>query len=266
MAVPRLLYKYRAGNIQDLVNLSAAKIWISSPTRFNDPFDCAYDVAISNIDRAQCVALLDRMSNGQLNEAFIAQYDDATLFHQVKEGLKKAVATGLSGFSGVCCFSAAFDDHLSWGHYADCHRGFCLEFDTTVKLDPAEKLAAGTDDLFDKVHEVKYSDTFANLGVDTFTNEDYPHILELMALTKRKCWEHEREWRVLHPNADFAFSYNRASLTGIYFGAMMPMDQIQMICTLLNGTDTKLYRMHLDKARVELVPESFTFTKIDYRK
>ena len=31
---------------------------------------------------------------------------------------------------GVCCFSEKKDDILMWSHYADGHKGFCLEFIT----------------------------------------------------------------------------------------------------------------------------------------
>lgn len=264
--MPRYLYKYRAPTIQDVTNLSAGKIWISSPTRFNDPFDCAYDVAISSMTRTQCVALLDRVSQGKFNEAFLARYNDATLMQQVSNGLKQAVATGMSGFSGVCCFSAVHDDLLSWGHYAESHKGFCLEFDTTVQLDPTEKAATQTDGLFDKVHQVQYFDTFPSLDFETFNNGEYGRVLEIMALTKRKCWEHEQEWRVLHRKADFLFSYERESLAGIYFGAMMPVDTKLMLAALLERTDTKLYQMNLDKSNLKLAPEQITFTGTDFRK
>ena len=71
---------------------------------------------------------------------------------------------------------------------------------------------------------------------------------------------------MLHRKADFLFSYERECLSGVYFGAMMPTDQILMFSSLLERTDTRLYRMHLDKARLELVPEEFTYTGTDFRK
>lgn len=52
-------------------------------------------------------------------------------------------------------------------------------------------------------------------------------------------------------------NFSATTLTGIYFGAKMPEDQMQMIATLLNGTNTKLYRMRIEKGRFALQAESY---------
>jgi hypothetical protein len=54
---------------------------------------------------------------------------------------------------GVACFSAAADNLLLWAHYADGHRGFCLEFDTS-------------DPVFEKIQRVGYTQEWPVTGID----------------------------------------------------------------------------------------------------
>jgi hypothetical protein len=249
---PKRLYKYRSPSIQDITALSNGKLWFSSPDRFNDPFDCAYDVTLPEISRADCIALIERISDGQFGEIALARFSDDELKRQVRSGLEKAAALALKRVGGVCCVSSIATDLLSWSHYAAGHRGFCLEFDTA------------TDPLFQKVMQVRYEDALPTLSVDMYKSGDYSQGLDLL-LTKTKCWEYEKEWRVLHANAELLFGYERSSLTGVYFGAKMAEEQMHMIAVLLGKTDTKLYRMHRSKARFELVCEGLTFQQTDFR-
>lgn len=169
----------------------------------------------------------------------------------VSEGILKVTAQLIKKVGGVCCFSEVYDDRLMWGHYADCHRGFCLEFDTTQ--DPI-RLA----------RQVKYSDEFPRLQIQDLAAGSAESIFDLL-LTKATCWQYENEWRSMHGEPDKAYGYKRRTLTGLYFGAKMPEEQQGMIAKLLSGTTTKLYRMRRSSSQFRLEHESITFTPIDYR-
>lgn len=249
---PKRLYKYRAPTIQDITALVNGKLWFSAPSRFNDPFDCAYDVSIPEITRADCIALLERVSDGKLGQASVAHFPDDILKQHTRRGLEKAAENALKRVGGVCCFSSKPTDLLTWSHYGAGHCGFCLEFDTT------------SDPLFEKVQKVSYSDELPKLAVDMFKTGDYSQGLDLLR-TKSKCWEYEQEWRVLHEQSELLYGYERLSLTGVYFGAKMQDELIQLIATIMINTDTKLYRMLRSKTRFELEYEQITFTLMDYR-
>lgn len=48
-----------------------------------------------------------------------------------RKGFRKSVEAIAAKMQhqGIACFSAKVDDLLMWSHYADGHRGFCLEFE-----------------------------------------------------------------------------------------------------------------------------------------
>jgi hypothetical protein len=254
MDTPKHLYRYRAPSIQEITNLSDAKLWFSSPARFNDPFDCAYDISIDDVTRVDCAEVLERISQGRCTGATIAEMSDEQINEQSKQGLRTAIAGAIGKVKGVCCFSEKPNDILMWGHYSAGHSGFCLEF------------AVANEPMFDNVRRVKYSDELPRLGIETFTKEDFEQVLGLL-LTKSSHWAYEKEWRVLHTQGDFLYGYNRTTLTGIYFGAKMPQQQVMMIASLLRETDTKFYQMKVSRSRFEIVAEPLpSITWIDYRK
>ncbi len=49
MDVPKKLYRYQSASFDKITSLSDGTIWFSRPATFNDPFDCAFDVALSQI-------------------------------------------------------------------------------------------------------------------------------------------------------------------------------------------------------------------------
>ncbi len=53
----------------------------------------------------------------------------------VKQGIENSLENMVTALQqrGVACFSAKVDDILRWSHYADGHRGSCLEFDTGLE-------------------------------------------------------------------------------------------------------------------------------------
>ena len=76
--------------------------------RFNDPFDCAYDIVFSELSRVDCVKLLARASEGQVTETHVAHFDDDQLRQQVATGLKEA-AHALKGSVGNFDPTQAFE-------------------------------------------------------------------------------------------------------------------------------------------------------------
>lgn len=249
--VPKLLYRYRPPTIQDITSLSDAKIWFSSPARFNDPFDCAYEIAVDDVSRDECEAALTRISKGRYTAQSIAAFTDAEVIEHSKRGLSSAIAGSLSAVKGVCCFSEIPNDLLMWGHYAAGHSGFCMEFNTAK------------DPMFQKAKRVRYSNDLPRIGVEVFRGEFEP-VMGLL-LTKSTHWQYEKEWRILHSDGNFLYGHDRAALTGIYFGAKMPPEQKLMIASLLRETDTKLYEMKVGKSRFELVAEPLSVTFLNYK-
>ena len=151
--------------------------------------------------------------NIELRQGLHAKYRENGI---ITQSFKEEVGRGIEGAftdridtmlnnRGVACFSEIVDHPLMWSHYADGHRGFCLEFDTSY-------------DPFLKSHKIEYRRTLPEVSpADMILNpKDVPFMA--MATVKAECWAYEKEWRTFHAEPDKAYTYPVDCLTGIYFG------------------------------------------------
>lgn len=257
-ALPERIYKYQPGSVGAITNLAAGRIWFSDPMRFNDPFDCAIDLIDKEIqagfersDTADCIEVLAALKVAPEIITQLMQESEA----YIKRLACNAVRSNLEKMAGgVSCFSDCRDSMLMWGHYAECHKGFCLEFTTEFPpfSDPA------------KLRRVKYHNKFPQFDVSRLARDGFRHLLDFM-LAKAEFWSYEREWRLIHNEKDKQYYFERHCLTSVYFGAKMPEENQCMIGHLLEKMPTKLYRAKLKDGEYSLSFEPYEFKAIDYR-
>ncbi|NIU01942.1 MAG: DUF2971 domain-containing protein, partial [Nitrosopumilaceae archaeon] len=131
--------------------------------------------------------------------------------------LREEIRRILNEEIGVLSLSAKNDNILMWAHYADYHKGFCIEF----KRSQANALGATK-----PVHYVKEYPFLSYF-------DDLPgNIVKKMILTKAEDWSYEAEWRGLN-TIDTEVYYTDDMITGIIFGFRMPEDHNNEICQIL---------------------------------
>ncbi|HNS19654.1 MAG TPA: DUF2971 domain-containing protein [Sedimentisphaerales bacterium] len=185
---PKFLYKYRAFDEWTPSIFQNNELHFSSPDGLNDPFDSVIRFIcegskqqrkkIWREEMVHHVHDLPRKKRQRLERErnFIAGRGDAKHIDAMKRNFSRRNM-------GVLCLTEKKDDILMWSHYADHHKGFCLEFKTD-------------DAFFSEVLPVKYA---CNLpSVNVLANEDEGvHSLIEGRLTKAKEWAYEHEWRII---------------------------------------------------------------------
>lgn len=147
------LYKYRSLSDRSkeytLDIFRKCELYFSAPNSFNDPFDCKIRPIVKSREQlAKNIA-----------KSHSLPYDNDEVENSVKADptietrLIKAV-DDVMNTHGICCFSEKSSDILMWSHYADCHKGICLEFD--VKKDSI---------FFNYAKNVIYQDTYPLLDL-----------------------------------------------------------------------------------------------------
>jgi hypothetical protein len=164
------LYKYC--NIETAAKILAnSTILLQTPDNFNDPFDCLTGVARWDNQTQFSPSAVDiEFIKDQLNK-LPAKYrpDEFRLLHNLR-----------IAFSFVLtCFSAEPKKHLMWSHYANSHRGICLEFKS--------------EDLINDIHPCLYTDDLSPF--------DWSKTSKNLALVKNITWEYEHEWRFVRPSS-----------------------------------------------------------------
>ncbi|MCK4842477.1 MAG: DUF2971 domain-containing protein [Methylococcales bacterium] len=237
MDIPKRLYKYESVNTYSLANLKNQQVYFSKPINFNDPFDCAIGCTFKDISQNDLEAIYEHYLTKSPSELEFKKkfgknpnkYFLRFLQKSVEELFFKSRNEVLNN-RGVTCFSELSDEILMWSHYADKHKGFCLEFDS--QYEP-----------FDKAIDVKYSKKISHVDPVSIILDSDPDQVLKMVTTKYKSWEYEKEWRSIHTEGNVKFGYSSEALTGIYFGSKIDYAHFEIIALIIQGQnpDVKLY-------------------------
>lgn len=145
---------------------------------------------------------------------------------------------------GITCGSTSSTCSVMWGHYANNHRGICLEIEISDKKGK-QNLIQNEKDFF-KVMNVDYTDTPINMyDFEALNNKK---IRTQLLSTKSKTWHYENEVRIIAKNQG-CIPINRYNVKSIIFGSKSsPADRLTF-CRLLAALD---YKIELKIARLQV--------------
>jgi hypothetical protein len=232
------LYHYEPVNREYLsATLRDQKIHCSNPAKLNDPWDCRPWFDSKSLDKEDVLLKVVEWHYGQVrlggippltphqNEQWITslrrnQEERANLM----ESLSKTALHRMLVQRRIYCLTPDPDSTLMWSHYAEQHRGICLEF--------------GVDnDLFRRAKQVVYAPAYP-VWLPYEFEERQDRTLEVIT-TKAEEWAYEKEFRLisvlsgagtdyLRTRDDF-FSLPPRSLKGVVIGAQALPDAIEVI-------------------------------------
>ncbi|MCR4733755.1 MAG: DUF2971 domain-containing protein, partial [Treponema sp.] len=137
----------------------------------------------------------------------------------------------------VSCFATTPYSQLMWGgNYADCHKGFCLEY-TVLPND--ERYQDVYFNLFPMIYSKKRSDITTELvevRTKNLSLEDLWNIYFHGALRKSIDWAFQNEWRLLLPLGNHCENYNIQffPITKVFLGNRMQKNQRKEIIEICN--------------------------------
>ena len=194
----RKLYRYRSMGALELEGIfTGRQIYLPKPTEFNDPFECRprLKLSMSRLER-------DLYAKGMVRRKFPSA-DKKSRKGLISEAKIKLASNQESRFkevyedfldnTGLYCLSEVNDDILMWSHYADGHKGLCLEFETIIDAMHAYSM------LFGSAIEVTYSEERPILNI---LKRGEPMEYQKALLTKSNHWNYEKEWRIVNSPAE----------------------------------------------------------------
>jgi len=223
--------KFDVNNIEYLRDLFVGgKIYHSVPKDFNDPFECKphynwpnnpskvrdirkhlINVAVKNVhSRKSAVSLI---SKNMSRPGFI------------QEAIYNSIQRTFSEIR-ISSFTTKKENLLFWSHYADSHKGFCVEYDSTVLP------------IF-YAFKVQYKDEYPETNYPS-----PPNALGFKpVLIKSRAWEYEEEYRIIfvpeavrQPRNDgTSLILNGKEIKNIYFGANMADDNKQILVEMIES-------------------------------
>jgi hypothetical protein len=227
--MPSHLYRYRAFTPDRLNEIIVDhSLYFTSPSAFNDPFDCK---PFMNLEGSS--SELEQFFTDQVNEKYQGQPAAVRQFVQCMFGPHVNLTKKVEELSnlwhqsftmGICCFSEPKDNILMWSHYADCHRGVCLEF----TFEPTEPV-------FRDAKPIEYASTYPEMNYLKQEGQ------KGMFLRKASDWSYEKEWRVFS-NKTGLVSFRPDALTGIIFGCRIQPSNITLVRSWIGDRKITLYQ------------------------
>ena len=222
---PKSIFKYRTLTDGSKRSLYEDTVWLADPQYFNDPYECAVSADIEEVFRERSLLIPEEMSlmlrrDGLSDQAIAELFEDVARGLGYKKSFLKAFSTHHSerianqkvneitvairhtldavfkqfkSAMRVCSFTHRQDNMLMWRHYANSHKGFCIEYDV-------EELLA-----FDELNNgnlmpIIYSDFRFNINYFAIhadiTKDFYKGSVNLGTLVKSSAWAYEKEWRL----------------------------------------------------------------------
>ena len=229
-----LVYKYRSGTNNDLKALENNQYWSSSTEQLNDPCE-----AITDTKKVKKILNYIGQKVGIKNKEDLKLINDNTdevLSMDVKMGVYSLSKTPL--------------DELLWAHYANSHKGFCIEYDLNILL---------KNDGENHIHSfpVLYSNKPPSIGSWDLIRNEQNSMIKKFAFHKSKRWEYEQEHRIVTSKIGLN-SYNHKALKSIYFGLKINESVKNQIINLPQLREVNFHQIVLEK-------NSYSFKSVELK-
>ena len=250
----RFLYRYHGFrgefSLQSLRDaIVHSQLRLSPPSSFNDPFDMSGRFVLHGTVAERKAKFKDMSSQFHKKPSW-KEYDRA--LHQflhtpdhVHEAKCQASMEQIRATAGVCCFAGKPETTLMWSHYADYHKGVCLQYERVQDFPT-----------FCHAMPVKYRKEFPTVNWIV----DFKKGIESLLFSKDPCWEYEHESRILaHNHAGHYLPFRPEALRSVILGCNADKTGFDAIQNLLEERKTaghpplRLYRASKHKSEYKLV-------------
>jgi hypothetical protein len=279
LSLPSKLYRFRTVDRAKEV-LKTNNLYFSSPSAFNDPFDCHITPLFGKSPRqreefARQLARRNHPEKPRRDRIAMVKkarkrgdLESSALMRIFEDWKKKFVDN-----CGILCLVTRPDNILMWSHYAEGHTGVCFEFQFKLAefgITASHRLPGLLTPVL--ALPVFYEEKFPNFDFVEFYSKrggsaEQSALLrfaETVFLTKAMAWKYEQEYRIIDfPPALGTRMYglrpfSPTCLTGIIFGCQIKEQTKEEITTLAAARQP---RPRLYQAKVK--PREFALEIVD---
>ena len=269
----RFLYRYRAYNDNTLDAFKKDQFWMSSPLKFNDPYDVSLAYSKKEIKNYIKKKVVDLSRITKLDKTNLFWF----IFKQMDK-MSEALIHTLKSTYHIACFCTNIHDEVMWAHYADCGKGFALKYDTddfylqnlpdfknifpVVYTQVKANANVALKGIVDKICEdlcSKYANSDEMSFSEKISQDDWFQMSLQSLLFKKKSWRYENEYRLIVDNRDpnlFYKCYEGIKPIAIYLGEFMPENEKIKLIELSAAKGIEVYIMKSNYSRSKNYLES----------
>jgi len=149
----------------------------------------------------------------------------------------------------IVCFSENDDSILMWSHYSDCHKGFCIAYNTRVLLEKCDIIypIIYDNNLSDESYSIicEYIPSVEGRGGTMSVHPDTKSGLQVRPLLfKTTDWSYEHEWRIIMKDTEFISASD--AISHILLGALAKKehnDKVDEITAWAKSHNKLLYQV-----------------------
>ncbi|MEJ4087744.1 DUF2971 domain-containing protein [Galbibacter orientalis] len=216
-----IVYKYRGANFErDLKSLEKNFYWSPKFDDLNDPCETLINTDPFKSQSRTFAKIFGKEKSEQFLEVEKAAHN---LFEVKKKGI------------GIYSLSKTYKDELLWAHYADSHKGFCIEYDLELLANSYKSFETFS-------FPVIYNKKPPEYGIRDINNTKGHQVVQKLAGYKSKRWNYEQEHRIVtgfygeHP-------YDPNCLKSIYFGLNMDESEKDLMMDRLKGRNIQFFQI-----------------------
>jgi hypothetical protein len=269
---PSHFFKYYTADVAKIV-LRTGRVRLSSPTLFNDPFDCYFSLEPKFDFDAHREKFCDRfvevmfqeqepafapdyrltpqlqafrnaarhIGREKVREAFGATY--AEMVHNIKlisEQAREAWTKERRDYR-LFCVCEGKDNLQLWSHYTASHTGAAFQFECIEDLDSpwlAAKRVAYSEEAPSMATEEQWTDGMLGLLPLEFNDDLWTRLVT----TKARVWEYEKEWRVIfvrRPDENQGYEdteFYPREISKVFLGCRMTESDRNEMVQLIDGS------------------------------
>ena len=337
---PKSFCKYYAPTSNNIIDVQQQRVWMASPSSFNDPFDCSVGCDVEEYEK-QCLLKFIKENNyimpgdsyeGISPEEYVKIINSTTnwdyvgfkkesyssLIWKLLENKEKVFSKKIRNYQQesrkiaeskverlrnnnirIACFSeynsnAFYKNIQMWSHYAENHRGFCIEFEIPFlkeriefEVDAREAYSNKEEYLNERLmatiqgslFPVIYTGSRVNipvtkhikLCVDDITDNKYTGDIDMLLykafITKSANWSYEKEWRLII-NGDLSSYYDNKLpfpyFKKIFLGCRMESQPREALIGIAKELDIEAVDLIMDNKKFVLEEQRVEHT--DWRK
>lgn len=246
---PASLYKYYDDTPEKFASIKNNKMWYSAPCNFNDVFDC--DISIDDQKVFNEALNLFPDKRGVRPGSKMWKDFRATVQQQLR--ILRRHFDELKATTGVSCLSESEKSLLMWAHYANNHRGICVEYDL-LKINSVLGFTAVP---------VIYSEgrTCFDCFDPQIIEKDTQKLLIQSLTSKSPEWSYEKEWRIVRDQGACGDKWNadkKGALldmiqpSSITLGCASKPEFEQKVKDYCSSNKVNLYKMEKDPMQYQL--------------
>jgi len=246
---PAYLYKYYRDDISKLNTIKSNKMWYSAPIEFNDVFDCDISIDKKEIFNSSLSLVKDKRT----------VREGSPMWLQLNKTISEAVKNLQQSFEnmkssmGIACLSEEYDSLLMWAHYANNHRGICVEYDLLeinkqLTFSPVPMIYSERKNYLTSIDQIS-------------TDEDTTKVFVESITTKSPEWSYEKEWRIIRDDVACGSAWspekrgallNMISPKSIILGCMTKSEFAEEVRKYCEDCKINLYKMEKDNSLYQL--------------